>query len=165
MKRFVTVMVLALSLLSLHACGSKEYERKIEEKDLPPAVAQAFKAAYPNAEVRGYSEEAEGKEKLYEISFTNEGKQIDIAYASDGALLEVEETIALADAPEAVRTELARAFPQAEIQRVESIRKGERLFYELKLKAQKQGETKHYELVFDEKGNLLEEEIEGEEEE
>ncbi len=165
MKKIVTNMILAFSILSLQACGSEEYERKVEEKDVPPAVLQAFKAAYPNAEVRGYSEEAEGKEKLYEISFVNEGKQIDIAYASEGKLLEVEETIAQADLPEAVRAELARAFPQAEIQRVESIRKGEKLLYEIKLNVQAQGETKRYELVFEASGKLLQEEIEGEEKE
>ncbi|MEK7729048.1 MAG: PepSY-like domain-containing protein [candidate division KSB1 bacterium] len=165
MKRIVTGIVLTFSILSLQACDSEEYERKVEEKDVPPAVLQAFKAAYPNAEVRGYSEESEGKEKLYEISFTNEGKQIDIAYASDGKLLEVEETIAQADLPEAVRTELQRAFPQAEIQRVESILKGESRAYEVKLSAQEQGETKRYELVFEENGKLLKQEIEGEEEE
>lgn len=165
MKKFVIGIALALGLMSLLACGSEEYEKKIEEKDLPPAVAQAFKTAYPNAQVRGYSEEAEDGEKLYEISFTMEGKRIDVAYASDGKLLEVEETIALADLPEAVRAELVRAFPQAEIERIESVRKGERLLYEVKLRAEKSGATQRYETVFDAQGKLLQEEIEGEEEE
>ncbi len=165
MKKLVTTIVLTLSILSLQACGSEEYERKVEEKDFPPAVLQAFKTAYPNAEVRGYAEESDGDKKLYEISFTNEGQRVDLSYASDGKLLEVEETIALADLPEAVRTELQRVFPQAEIQRVESVLKGESRAYEVKLSAQEQGEAKHYELLFDPEGKLLKQEIEGEEEE
>ena len=156
---------LAFLFLGLLACGSV-YERNVTEREVPPAVLQAFKAAYPNAEVRGYAEEAEGGQKLYEISFTHKGKRIDIAYASDGKLLELEETIDLADLPQAAHDEIKNTFKDATIKRVERIVKGERTGYEAKLDVPENGAVKRYELVFDQDGKLLKKKVEqGEDEE
>jgi len=165
MKKFVTDMILALSILSLQACSSKEYERKVTAAEVPPAVLQAFAKAYPNAEVRGYGEEAEGDEKLYEISFTNDGKRIDVAYASDGKLLEVEETIPNEDLPASMQDEIRKQFKQFEIKRVERIMKSERRFYEAQIDVKADGVTKRYELVFAEDGTPLEKEVDSEDEE
>lgn len=156
------VTTLALALMLMQACSSEEYEKKITEPEVPAAVLQAFKSAYPNAEVRGYTEEAEGGKKLYEISFTNEGKRIDAAYASDGKLLELEETIANEDLPAAALQELQKQFNAFELKRVEKVLKGERLLYEAKVDVTRDGATTRHELVFAEDGKLLKQKVERE---
>lgn len=165
MKKFFKSIILVFSILRLQACSSEGYEKKITEQEVPPAVLQTFKAAYPSAEVRGYAEEAEGGQKLYEISFTNEGQRIDIAYASDGKLLELEETIDSADLPQVAHDEINNAFKDAAIKRAERVVKGEHTGYEAKVDVTENGATKRYELVFDQDGKLLKKKVESEEEE
>lgn len=165
MKKIVQSGILVFSILRLQACSTESYEKKITEQEVPPAVLQTFKAAYPNAEVRGYAEEAEGGQKLYEISFTHEGQRIDIAYARDGKLLELEETIDPADLPQAARDEINGAFKDAAIKRAERVVKGERTGYEAKVDVLENGAAKRYELVFDPNGKLLKKKVESEEEE
>lgn len=164
MRTFVAMLTVTLGLMGLQACGSNEYEKKIAEQEVPHVVLQAFKAGYPNAEVRGYTEEAEGGKKHYEISFTHEGKRIDAAYASDGKLLEVEETIAAEDLPAAVREELQKQFAQFAMKRAEKVTNGERVVYEIKVDVTRDGATTRQELVFAEDGKLLEKNVEDEEE-
>lgn len=60
MKTIFNAAIFAVAILILQACSSG-YERKVTEQEVPPAVLQTFKTAYPNAEVRGYSEEQDGK--------------------------------------------------------------------------------------------------------
>lgn len=164
MKTYFYSSPFILAAVSLIACNSG-YERKVTEQEVPPAVLQAFKAAYPNADVRGYAEEAEGGDKLYEISFINEGKRIDVAYAAGGKLLELEETIDPADLPQVAHDEIKNAFKDAAIKRAERVVKGERTGYEVKLDVPANGVSKRYELVFDQDGKLLKQELEEEDEE
>jgi len=165
MKKFITGIVLALSILSLQACSSEGYERKVTAAEVPPAVLQAFAKAYPNAEVRGYAEEQEDGNKIYEVSFTHEGKSMDVTYTGDGGLFEVEETIDLANLPQAARDEINNKFKEPQIKRVEKVAKSGRLAFEVKVDVQENGALKRYELVFDPDGKLLKQESEEEDEE
>jgi hypothetical protein len=152
------------ALLILHACDSG-YERKVTEQEVPPAVLQAFKTAYPNAEVRGYSEEKEGGKTIYEIALVNAGQRLDLAYAADGSLLEVEETIDPANLPPAAHDEIKNAFKDAVIARAERVVKGASTGYEAKVDVPENGATTRYELVFDQDGKLLKKEVEEEDDE
>ncbi len=166
MNKFVTAVVLAFSFLCLQACSSQEeYERKVTETEVPPAVLQAFAKAYPSAEVRGYAEEREGGKKIYEISFTHEGKSMDVTYTVEGELFEVEETIDPADLPQSAHDEINNKFKDAQIKIAEKVAKSGRLAYEVKIDVQENGALKRYELVFDPDGKLLKQELEREDEE
>jgi len=165
MKKFVKGIVLAFSILSLQSCGSEEYERKVSEQEVPPEVLQAFTKAYPNAEVRGYAEEQEDGKKIYEIAFVNDGQRIDIAYAANGSLLELEETIDPANLPQAAQDEIKNAFKDAVIKRAERVVKGAHTGYEAKVDVPENGASKRYELVFDQDGKLLKKKAEPEEDE
>jgi len=164
MKSYFYRGTFVLALLSWFACNSG-YERKVTTQEVPPAVLQAFKAAYPNAEVRGYSEEQEAGKKIYEIAFVNEGQRIDVAYAADGSLVEVEETIDPANLPQAVQDEIKNTFKDAVIKRAERVVKGAHTGYEAKIDVPENGATKRYELVFDQDGKLLKKKVEPEEDE
>lgn len=153
---------LAFSLVGLLACSS-DYERNVTEQEVPPVVLQAFKTAYPNAEVRGYSEEQEGGKKSYEIAFVNEGQRIDIAYAADGSLLEVEETIDSTNLPQTAQEEIKNVFKGAVVERAERVVKGTRTGYEAKIVVPVNGSSKSYELVFAQDGKLLRKKVEREE--
>ena len=164
MKILNRLIGLTLSLVGLLACNSG-YERKVTEQDVPAAVLQAFKAAYPNAQVHGYAEEAEGAQKLYEISFTNEGQRIDIAYTSDGKRLELEETIDPTNLPQVAQDEIKNTFKNVVIKRAERVVKDAYTGYEAKVEVQENGANKRYELVFDQDGKLLKKKVEQEEDE
>lgn len=160
MQRVVKPLAL---LLCAGALGcNKGYERKVGAQEMPEAVQQAFRSAYPEAEVRGSKESEKNGKKSYEISFTHAGKKIDATFAADGRIVEVEEAIELAMLPAAAQTELASNFKDAAIKGAEHVRRGERVIYEVKVDVPENGSSKRFELVFDADGKLLRKDFEKE---
>jgi len=155
--------IIPIVFLILQAC-SLGHERKVTEQEMPAEVLQAFHEAYPNAEVRGYFEKRHINKKIYEILFTYEGQRIDASYASNGRLIEVEETIAPAKLPAAAHDKISNSFKKAVIKRVEKVMKGRNLAYEVKVDAREEGALKRYALVFGEDGRLMEQNLEKKEE-
>src|SRR6202521_5936113 len=70
-------------------------EKKIKRSDLPPAVEKTVAAESAGATVRGFSTEKEKGQTLYEIELTVNGHSKDISIAPDGAIVEIEEQVAL----------------------------------------------------------------------
>ena len=60
----VTLIAIGLFLTNFSAAAQ---ESKVKEKDVPQAVIDAFKSAYPNATIRGYAREKEHGKLFYEI--------------------------------------------------------------------------------------------------
>jgi len=155
-KRIIlNLCLIALVAFVLKACLDNG-EREIAETEVPTAILEAFKEAYPGAVVREYGEELEDGDKAYEISFTHKGQKIDILYAQDGNVIELEETIPAAELPAAIHDELNDRFDQYEIKETEKITKGADIFYEVRLTAT--SDEKAYELIFSQDGRLISQE-------
>ena len=79
--RFYIVM---LSMLCLISCSS-ETEFEIKESEVPPAVLEAFKAKYPNAQVKEWEAEKEDGKFFFEVEFKDGDKEKEVHITPDGS--------------------------------------------------------------------------------
>ena len=125
--RSIAFLLAAASVTSTAAAQ----ERKITRRDLPAAVARTVAAQRHGARVRGYSEEKENGQTFYEAELVVNGRSKDILMDSSGAVVEVEEQVALSALPEAVQVGLRAGAGSGRITKVESLTKlGQLVAYE-----------------------------------
>lgn len=145
-------LTLACLIVMVQCCFSGEppQERSITRRDVPSAILSAFERRYPNATVKGFSEEKDGERLIYEIESVEGTASRDVTYTSDGALVSVEETLPLSEFPESVRASLNKKFPNAKISKSEQVMKGSSMQYEVLLRSGK----KLVEVVFNPDGTV-----------
>jgi hypothetical protein len=102
---------------------------------LPPAIAAAFKKAFPTATIRNVSKEKENGREQYEVESTDQGKSRDLIYLADGTLAEMEEELSEAEFPPAAASAIRTRYPTAIITKRErlTITKGHVVQYEVAL--------------------------------
>ena len=146
--RKMPLITIGLLLASLPAFAQ---ESKIREKDVPPAVIAAFKAAYPNATVRGYAKEKEKGKLFYEIESKDGATMRDLLYNPDGTVAEIEETIAATDLPAEAQQLIKSKYPRGVVSRAEKVTEGNTIKYEVSIRNGKRRTG----LTFDADGKLL----------
>lgn len=110
-------------------------EKKISQASLPPAVQKTAQEQSKGATIKGYSQETENGQTLYEVEMITNGHSKDISIASDGRLVEVEEQIEFDALPADVQRALKTKAGKGEITKVESITKhGKLVAYEAQVK-------------------------------
>ena len=102
-------------------------ERKIRRSELPPAVERTVAAQSQGAKIRGFSQETEHGQALYEVEMTVNRHSKDVLIDANGEVVEVEEQVALGALPAAVRAGLTVQARGGKIGKVESITKQGRL--------------------------------------
>jgi hypothetical protein len=123
-------VVLAASGL-LFAGTASAQERKIKRSDLPPAVEKTVAAQSTGATIRGFSTEKEKGQTLYEVEMMVDGHSKDISMTSDGAIVEIEEQVALDSLSPEVKAGLQAKAGKGKILKVESLtKKGKLVAYE-----------------------------------
>ena len=157
-KIFVVLILASLFLLNCQ----KESEKEGAEKEIPQAVRNTFNQTYPDAVVKVYSEEIEDGNTFYEISFTWQGKKLDVLFNNDGKIVETEESTLAEDLPGKAREALDKEFDNYQIDLVEELKKEVGQFYEVKLTDRSSG--KKYEIQFSQSGELVKKEEMKEEE-
>lgn len=100
--------------------------REEPKVSLPPAVAAAFKKAYPGASIKAVSREGTD----YEIESLDGSQARDLVYRADGTLVSYEEVIAERDVPPAVLTAIKARFPDLTATTFEKVVTGARVSYE-----------------------------------
>jgi hypothetical protein len=115
----------------------------VDLKILPPAVLNAFKAAYPNAVIKGASQETEKGVIYYEVESVDGKMNRDLLYTGDGKAVEIEEAIPPESLPAAVQQTLAREFPGYKVLKAEAmIKDGQKLFeLQIQVNNKKKGVT------------------------
>src|SRR5712692_1234527 len=103
-------------------------EKKIQMKDLPPAVQKAVQEQTKGMTVRGLSKEIEKGKTFYEAETTVNGRTRDLLFDANGQLVEVEEELSLDTLPAAVKAAFEGA--QGKVMKVESVTKGQAVTYE-----------------------------------
>jgi hypothetical protein len=117
------------------AVSAPGWEKRLQKSDLPPAVQKTAEEQSQGATVRGYASEVEGGQLHYEVETTVNGHSRDVSIAPDGAILEVEEQVELADLPAPVRDGLRAKAGSGTITKVESITKrGKLVAYEAQVR-------------------------------
>jgi hypothetical protein len=130
--------ILAIALVALLSCAlqsvAEEQEKKIERSNLPPAVEKMVAAHSQSATIRGFAEEIENGQKLYEVKLMVDGHKKNILMDANGAIVEVEEEVAMESLSPAVRDGLQAKAGSGKVVRVESITKNNKLVaYEAKV--------------------------------
>src|SRR5712692_1585463 len=100
--RVLPAFLLATSLLVFGSAQGKE--KKVKMKDLPKAVQKTVQEQSKGATVSGLSKEVEHGKTYYEVELKVNGHGRHILIDPVGAIVEVEEEVAMASLPPAVKT-------------------------------------------------------------
>jgi hypothetical protein len=135
MKRSTLIAPAILLFAVLGATPAAAQEKRLQRSDLPPAVQKTADEQSRGATVRGYASETAGGKLEYEVQLTVNGHSRDVSIAPDGSVLEVEEEVAQAALPAAVREGLQKLAGAGTITRVESLtKKGALVAYEAQVR-------------------------------
>jgi hypothetical protein len=127
-------LVLVVEMLLATTAGAQE--KKIKRSDLPAAVEKTVAAQSQGATIRGFSEEKENGQTHYEAKPVVNGHSKDVEIDATGAIVEVEEQVAMDALPAAVREGLQAKAGKGKLLKVESITKHDKLVaYEAKVMA------------------------------
>jgi hypothetical protein len=114
----------ALALVGLFlAATTSAQEKKIKRSDLPPAVEKTVAAQSAGATIKGFSTEKENGQTLFEMELTVNGHSKDISMTADGAIVEIEEQVALDSLSAEVKAGLQAKAGNGKILKVETLTK------------------------------------------
>jgi hypothetical protein len=103
---------------------SGDSERPVKMSELPAAVRDTVREQSRGAKIRGLSVETENGVTNYEVELKVNGHTRDVLIDPSGAVVEVEEQVALASVPALVREAIERSAGGGRVVLVESISKG-----------------------------------------
>jgi uncharacterized protein YpmB len=105
-------------------------EKKLQMKDLPPAVQTTVQDQTKGAEIRGISSETEKGKLTYEIETVVNGKHRDFLVDAKGAVTEVEVETAIESIPAAAKAAIEKKAAGGKIAMVETVTRGSATLYE-----------------------------------
>ena len=109
-------------------------EKKIKRSDLPPTVEKTVAAISKGATIKGFSEETENGKTTYEVEMLVNGHTKDVEMDPSGAVLEIEEEVAMDSLSANVKAGLTAKAAGGKILKVESLTKnGKLVAYEAKV--------------------------------
>jgi hypothetical protein len=103
-------------------------------KELPAAVQRTVKEQSKGATIRGLSKEVEGGKTTYEVEMKVNGRGKDVTMDASGAVIEVEEEVALESIPGAARAAIEKAAGSGQITKVGKVSGGKETVYEAGLR-------------------------------
>jgi len=125
----LSIFVVTLGFIAGHAS-----EKAITMKDLPAAVERTVQEQSKGAAILHLSREVEGGKTVYEVEMKVKGHGKDVTIGASGAVIEVEEEVALESIPGAAREAIKKAAGSGQITRVETVTEGNQLAYEAHLR-------------------------------
>jgi biopolymer transport protein ExbD len=96
-------------------------EENVPLDKVPRAVLEAAKKRFPKAEIKGASKETEDKKTVYEITFKENGKNIDVTLTPEGKITLIEKQIDRNDLPKAVAETFDKKYPGATYKMIEEV--------------------------------------------
>ena len=124
-------LVVCLSVVT--PCTLIAQEKKITKKDVPAAVILAFEKAYPKAVTKAFAEEVENGKNYFEIESIDGKMTRDLLYLADGTVAEIEEGVAPADLPAAVKAAVSSKYPKGRVDKAEKTSRGSKVTYDLQV--------------------------------
>jgi uncharacterized membrane protein YkoI len=139
-------MLLLTTVVLGVAAGLVAADKKVQMKDLPPAVQKAVQQEESKgAKIVGLAKETEAGKTMYEVETTISGHTRDLLFDPTGKLVETEEETPIAAVPAAVKTAFES---RGKVLKVETLTKGTSVTYE----AQVEKNGKKSEVVVDAAG-------------
>ncbi|MDQ2950208.1 MAG: hypothetical protein M3Y27_30435 [Acidobacteriota bacterium] len=105
-------------------------ETKVKIEDLPAQVQNTVKEQTKNAKLVGVTKEKEGGKTVYELETMANGKSRDLMIDGAGAIISVEEEVALESLPAAAQSAIQKKVAGGKITKVETVTKGSDVSYE-----------------------------------
>jgi uncharacterized membrane protein YkoI len=105
-------------------------ETKLKVSDLPAAVQKTVTEQTKSATLIGVSKEVEKGKTLYEIETKANGLGRDLLVDKTGAIVEVEQEVAIDSIPAAARTAIQKKAAGGKITKVETLTQGTSVSYE-----------------------------------
>ncbi len=134
MKNKINVFTFTL-LLAFSVVAVADGEKKMQMKNLPPAVQATVKEQSKGATIRGLAKEVEKGKTLYELELKVNGHNKDMMIDASGKIISVEEQVALDTLPAPVKAEIVKQAGKGKIVIVESLTEGGTLIaYEAAIK-------------------------------
>jgi uncharacterized membrane protein YkoI len=132
-KSKISILLIG-GLAAAGMAAAQEQEKKIKRSDLPPAVEKTVAAQSAGATVKGFSQERENGQIFYEAEVAVNGHTKDVLIDAAGAVVEVEEQVALDALSAEVKAGLLAKAGKGKITAVETIKKHDKLVaYEAKV--------------------------------
>lgn len=120
-------VVTVLSGLLLTSSLLLAQDKKLTHDQLPAAVQHAMDTETQGSTVKGYATEVENGKRSYEAETMKNGHSRDVSFNPDGSLAEVEEEVAFDQLPAPVQKALHTRARGAQIGKVESLTKHDKL--------------------------------------
>lgn len=139
MKKIILFAVLTIFIQNAVA-------QRCKVRDMPPAVMQSFNKAYPNTKTTSCGKDSAN----YQISFYDNNAPTSVTYDATGKFIIKERQIPAEDLPKIILEYMKKNYPGQIFHEVAEITfKDNVVTYEI--------QVKNIALVFDEKGNFLQE--------
>lgn len=119
----VAASAVTLGLLLFGIVFGQDNERRVRMKNLPQAVQETVRQQSRGATIKGFSKETEHGQTYYEVEMKVNGHKKDILIDSNGAVVEIEEEVALDALPPDVRVTIEKNADKDKVHKVESITK------------------------------------------
>jgi hypothetical protein len=116
----IFVWFVSLSLL-LSMTALADGEKKIQMKNLPPAVQATVKEQSKGAMIRGLAKEIEKGKTIYELELTVDGHNKNLMIDASGKVISIEEPVALKDLSAAVQAAIIKQAGKGKIVIIESL--------------------------------------------
>src|ERR1039457_1097617 len=123
--RTFTICLAIGALLGVAAAA----EKKLQMKDLPPAVQKTVQDQTKGAEIRGISSETEKGKLTYEVETMVNGKHRDFLVDAKGAVPEVENETPIDNIPAAAKAAIEKKAAGGKIAMVETVTRGSATLY------------------------------------
>lgn len=122
-----TTLLFSLILAFSASTFAQNSEKSVKMKDLPEAVRKTVQEQSKGATLRGLAKEVEDGKTFYEAELKVNGHNKDVLIDPSGAVVEIEEQVALAPLPAEVKATIQKAAGKGKITAVESITKNNTL--------------------------------------
>jgi uncharacterized membrane protein YkoI len=128
-KAMALAIVAALTMAALAAAR----EKKIRMNELPVAVQQAVTEHSRGATLRGLSTEMTDGRRVYEAELHVNGRTKDVTFDATGALVSLEEEVAIDEIPAAARAAIEKGTGNGKVRRVEAVTQKGTTYYEAQI--------------------------------
>ena len=130
-KIIIGLAVAIATTFSTQSFAGDEQEVKLTMDKVPAAVQQAVKAYAAETDIKGIEDSDVDGTKVIEFDIEQGGKTNEVAFLPDGKLFSTEETVALADVPEAVQKTIAKKSKDAKADAPDKVVQGGKTSYEV----------------------------------
>lgn len=143
---------IAAVLLMTAATFAQTFTREtpIYESDVPVAVREAFKSAYPQAIADRYIKVEVDGVPFYRVESVEASTHRKILYDQNGTVSRIAERIVVADLPASAQQVIPEKYPKFKISSAERVAEAGQVTYEVSLKQ----DEKMFHLQFDAEGKL-----------